>query len=241
MSPWEFPVPGPIEAAVRVPFGSVTVRAEPTQTATVRISTGDPRGEAAAAEVKVQYESEQLRIVAPEPSRLFRSAPSIDVSVTLPPGSKVTVNTASADVHSGGELAELTVNTASGNINADLIAGHADVTTASGAVRLDRPGRARVRTVSGGIRINDVDGDVDSQTVSGDVAIGTVKTGQITITTTSGDITVVVARNTGVQLDVSSLSGRTQSELTPAGPAGEADVTVIARSIKGHVRVNRAA
>lgn len=241
MSPWEFPVTGPIAAVARVPFGSVTVRTEATETAIVRASSSDPGGDAAVAQVKVEYASGQLKVIAPEPSLLARKAPSLDVSVTVPAGSKVSVDSASADVHSSGELAELTVSTASGNVNADLMAGHASVTTVSGTVRLDRPGRAKVRTVSGGVSVNDVNGDVDGQSVSGDVAVGTVTTGHISVSTTSGNITVVVARNAGVQLDVSSLSGKAQSELTPGGPGGEADVTVTARSIGGHVRVNRAA
>jgi DUF4097 and DUF4098 domain-containing protein YvlB len=240
MSPWEFGVTGPVEATVRVPSGMVTVQAQPTQTAIVKISASDRRGEEAVAAVKVEYEDGRLSIIAPEPSRFLRSSPKLDVSVTLPPGSVVTADTGSADVRGSGELARLAVNTASGDVRTDLVTGQVDVSSASGAVRLDRPGRANVKTISGGIVITDAAGDTDSQTVSGNVTIDSVKVGKVSVKSASGNITVAVPTGIGVQLDLSTISGKVRSELNQ-GQVGQAEAIVVCRSVSGDVTARRAA
>jgi DUF4097 and DUF4098 domain-containing protein YvlB len=241
MSSWEFPAEGPITARIKLASGSVAVTAAPTQTVTVSISAPGRGGEDVAHLAVVDYHDGQLTVSGPEHSGLLRKSPGLDVAVTVPEGSALTVDTASADVHCAGELARLNASSASGDIQAERVTGISDVSTASGDVRVDRSGQVRVKSVSGDIQIDAVDGDATGQSVSGDIEISAVRTGEISVKTTSGDITVAVAAGTGVQLDLSTLTGDASSELEPEGQAGTADATVTCRSVSGDVIVRRAA
>lgn len=243
MTTWEFDAGETTAARIRVPAGSVRVIATPTPKIRVTIEPAGRSGGDADDLAEVGYESGQLTIRVPDDQRLLRRrSASFDVTVTLPPGATCEADTASADVECTGELAALTVQTASGDVTAGHITGLADIISTSGDVRLKEPGAARVKTVSGDISIDPAGGDVDSQAVSGDVQIGGVAAGRVAVKTTSGDITVAVVKDTGVQLDLSTLSGEASSELDHGGDAtSAADATVICRSISGDVTVRRAA
>jgi DUF4097 and DUF4098 domain-containing protein YvlB len=243
MPTWEFDAGGTTAARIRVAAGSIRVNTTPAQTIRVMIEPAGGSGDDADDLAEVGYESGLLTVTVPEDQRLLRSSTaSFDVSVTLPRGAACEASTASADVECAGELAALTVHTASGDVHAGRVTGLAEISSASGDVRLEEPGTARVRTVSGEISIDPAGGDVDVQTVSGDVQVGGVKAGRVAVKTTSGDITVAVVQGTGVQLDLSTLSGEASSELDHGGQAaGPADATVICRSVSGDVTVRRAA
>lgn len=242
MPSWEFPAEGPADVHIRIPAGSVAVTAAPTPSICVAVEPADGFGGSdLAGMTRVEYRTGRLDIAAPDDRRLFRRSASLDVRVTVPPGSGCTADTASADVRCAGELGALGVHTASGDVTAEQATGETDVTTASGDVRLDRCARTRVKTVSGDVLIGAAGGDVGAESISGDVQIGPVAAGRVTVTTTSGDITVAVASGTGVRLDLSTLSGDASSELDHGGPEGAADATVTCRSVSGDVTVRRAA
>lgn len=236
MGSWEFPVTGPIEARIRVPDGDITVAAAPTQTATVTLESG--RGD--ISDARVEFAGGVLSILAPMRSGLFGLRPNDwEVNVAAPPGSSCRVDSASADVRCTGELGRLTVRTASG----DVAAAHgetAQVTTASGDVRLDRCGDLRVKTVSGDIHVGRADGDATCQSVSGDVEIGEVHGGRTEVKTTSGDITVTVVPGLSLRLDLSTLSGSLDSDLSQTDAAGGVDAAVSCRSVSGDLRLLRA-
>jgi DUF4097 and DUF4098 domain-containing protein YvlB len=242
MPTWEFDAGEPTAAVIRVPAGSIHVNTTPARTVRVTIEPADGPGSADVL-ADVGYESGRLTVTFPDDQRLLRRrSAGFDVSVTLPQDATCEADTASADVECTGELAALTVRTASGDVHAGRVTGLADISSASGDVRLEQPGTARVKTVSGAISVDPAGGDVDGQTVSGDVLIGGVAAGRISVKTTSGDITVAVAQGTGVQLDLSTLSGEASSELDHGGEAaGPADATVICRSVSGDVTVRRTA
>jgi hypothetical protein len=241
MSSWEFPTTGPIEATVRIPAGSVTVTAAPASAAQVRIVPGRWGGEDVAAATRVEYESGRLVVAAPNNKRLFRRASAnLDVTITVPPGSTCGIQTVSASIHCGGEFGELSAHTVSGDINAERVTGQTEASTSSGAVRLDRTGPVRAKTISGDILIGAADSDVDSETVNSNVEVGSVAAGRVAVKTISGDITVGVASGTGVQLDLSTISGKATDELDHSGPAGVAEATVICRTVSGDVTVRRA-
>jgi hypothetical protein len=243
MTSWEFPAEGPVDLHVRIPSGSIAVTATSTQTISVRI-LGDDGADGQAAAAGVEHQGRKLSITAPPRSRLLGGTPALDVTVTVPSGSCCSAETASADIGCLGELGGLRARTASGDVTAERITGETDVTTSSGDVRLQRCGAAaRLKSVSGDIRVDAAGGDTESQTVSGDVHIGGVAAGRITANTASGDITVAVVPGTGVQLDLSTLSGGARSELEPEdGPRDRAaDASVTCRSVSGDVTVQRAA
>jgi DUF4097 and DUF4098 domain-containing protein YvlB len=243
MPTWEFDAGETTAARIRVAAGSIHVNTTPARAIRVTVESAGGPGGGAEELAEVGYESGRLTVTIPGDQRLLRRrSASFDVSVTLPQGATCEADTASADVECTGELAALTVHTASGDVHAGRVTGLAEISSASGDVRLEEPGAARVKTVSGTISIDPAGTDVDGQTVSGDVLIGGVAGGRVAVKTTSGDITVAVAKGTGVQLDLSTLSGDASSELDHGGEAtGPADATVICRSVSGDVTVRRAA
>jgi hypothetical protein len=244
MAFWEFPTDGPIELEIRLPAGSVTIAAEPTQIATVTAAPkrpGGSRDSETVEGVRVDFEKGRLSVVVPERLRL-RGGGALDLEVRVPTGSACALVTASADGRCTGELASLTSRSASGDLSVDVISGPAVVRTASGDVRVrETAGLLRVHSASGDVAADRVGGDADVQTASGDVRIGAIGAGRGEITTVSGDIWVGVPAGIGVYLDLSAISGDVRSELEPSGADGDADLTLVCRSVTGDVLVTRAA
>lgn len=255
MPHWDFPATEPIDLLVEVTAGSVRIAAEQTQTVTVDIDDDDEL----AAEVRVDFADGRLEIVEPSRHNWMRSTSGLDVSVTLPAGSRCWVTTASAQVKVGGEIGSLAaktisgdvvagaittnadVSTTSGRISIDAVAGEASAKSASGAVKLGGVGsNVDVNTVSGKVEIGRAAADANVRTASGRVKIGSLSHGRAEISTVSGDIKVHVAKDIGVYLDMSSLSGRVTSELEPSGSADQVDLHLRCRSLSGAVKAGRA-
>src|SRR5215472_9166788 len=221
MASWEFAASEPIDAQIRIPDGSITVDAVPTQTVTVEIEpshralgSGDP-----LSVIRVEYEDGRLLIVDQGRSGLLKGRSfRFDVSVRLPEGSVCRVDTAAADVRCTGE-----------------------VSTASGDVQLDTAGTAWVKSVSGDIGIGAAEGDASCESVSGDVRIRQVSSGLIDVKTTSGDIFVGVVPGICLEFDLATLSGDASSELDDSEPGDEATASVTCHSVSGDILVRRAA
>jgi hypothetical protein len=256
-----FPVgAGPYAVEVRNPAGSVTVDAvEDTPEYVVEIEPLDSAAEELIDRVDLFLVGSRLRVHVPE-RRLLRT-PSFAIRITAPSGTAARVAVASADIELHGELgrAELTgasgdadvesctdlqLRTASGDARIGTVSGRATVGSASGDVRLESVGAGlEVKTASGDVEAGTVTGDVSVSTASGDVGIDHVSGGTVGVKTVSGDIEVGVAPGLRVWLDLSSLSGRMESQLdgdygtTTDGPA---QVTLSLRTVSGDQRVRRA-
>ena len=255
-----FPVgAGPHAVEVRNPAGSVTVEA--TEGATefaVDIDPLDDSADQLLDEVDVVCVGSRLRVVVPE-RRLFRS-PSFAVRVTTPAGSDARVAVASADAvlrgpcgrvdltSASGEAtvescAELQLRTASGDARILDVTGPAMLGAASADLHIGSVGAAlEARTASGDVTIGRAGGDVGITTASGDVTIDRVSAGSVRVKTVSGDVTVGVVPDLRVWLDLSSVSGRIESQLaedddTAEGPA---QVSVSVRSVSGDHRIRAA-
>jgi len=244
MASWEFAASEPIDAQIRIPDGSITVDAVPTQTVTVEIEpshrglgSGDP-----LSVIRVEYEDGRLLIVDQGRSGLLKGRSfRFDVSVRLPEGSVCRVDTAAADVRCTGGFGALKARTASGDVIAGRVLGNAEVSTASGDVQLDTAGTAWVKSVSGDIGIGAAEGDASCESVSGDVRIRQVSSGLIDVKTTSGDIFVGVVPGICLEFDLATLSGDASSELDDSEPGDEATASVTCHSVSGDILVRRAA
>lgn len=264
MASWEFIADGPIEAEIRLPAGRVKVTATPAQTVTVSLRPEPAAGSRAAekliADTEVSFDGGTLTVKVPHRVHVRGDAP-LDLAVELPEGSSVAVNTASADVSCTGELGSLQGHTASGDVTADRV-GHAGFTTASGDVRLrEVTGDTLLQTASGDAVIQRAGGDITAKTASGDLIIGraahsvraqaasgdvvidSIAAGTADVTSVSGDVSVGVAPGIGIYLDLSSLSGRVQSELDAdeqGGSRGEPGLTLRCNSVSGDIKITRA-
>lgn len=259
MPHWEFPGSDPVDAFVDIASGHVAVMAGPTDVTTVELA-GAGRGDRPAADVQVSFGNGRLEVIGPRRSGLWRGVTGIDVSITVPSGSRCMLHTASADVSCEGDVADLEVHTASGDVAADPVRGSVAVQTASGDIRLDGAGTSaelrtasgdirlaraggdvRIRTASGDVNVGDIGGSVTVQTAGGDVRLGSVTAGHAEVTTVSGDSTVGVAAGAGVYLDLASLTGSVTSHLPEASASDDIALEVKCRAVSGDIQIIRAA
>lgn len=254
---YAFSTPHPLTLRVRNPAGDVEITALETTETTVEVVPRGSSGKDNAERTRVELSADGTVLDVEAPERRFGSAGRLTMVIKLPVGSAVNVRTASADVSCRGSLGGLEVATASGDVAADRVDGDATVSSASGDVNLGTitgslecktaSGDVRALTVKGGCRTNSASGDVlidgcgadvFARTASGDVQLRRTERGSLDITTMSGNVKVGVQRGTLVWLDISTLSGRTRSDLEhqDAAPVDDGDVLSISvRTMSGDI------
>lgn len=259
-----FDTPGRLQLELRVPAGSIRVRAEQTSQTRLTIS-----GERDPEDFRIVFDDGRsaephLTIEHRERGKLFgwRGA-ELRVDLTVPLGTIVACDTGSADLEITGRLGSLTFRSGSGDCRFDDVEGEVTVKGASGdlagatvgggLVFTSAAGDARVReiggdvngkSVSGDVSLGRIGGSVQLATVSGDVEIGSVSVGSASVRSVSGDVEIGVARGTRVYLDISSTSGDTVSELDmsdAASAGGGSDLELQVNSVSGDIRIVRAA
>jgi hypothetical protein len=250
---------GPYAVEVRNAAGSVTVEAvEDTPEYVVEIEPLDDAAELMIDRVEVFLARSRLRVHVPE--RRLQRTPSFAIRVSAPAGSAARIAVASADADLRGHLGrvvltgasgdsvvesctDLQLRTASGDARIGTVSGTATIGSASADLRVESVGRGlQVKTASGDIEIGSVSGDVSVATASGDVGIDRVTGGTVGVKTISGDVEVGVVPGLRVWLDLSSLSGRMESQLDgdDAAGAGPAQLTLALRSVSGDQRIRKA-
>src|SRR6185503_18599682 len=192
----------------------------------------------------------------------LRRGPELRFAISVPHGSSIDSATVSADVAGRGRFRTAKVHTTSGDVSLGAVAGDATVKTVSGDLDVERvDGKASLNSVSGDLELGPVAGEISASTVSGDlhvtsagssvnakgvsgdVTVESVRRGEARLQSVSGDITLGVAAGARVWMDVSSMSGSTQSDLEPdeAGAGGEVDLRIKANSASGDIRLQRTA
>jgi DUF4097 and DUF4098 domain-containing protein YvlB len=257
----QFPVSGSTPSIeVRNAAGSVTVEArDGVEELQLEVAPLDRSAEQQLDRVGVHFSSSRLKVEVPE--RRLLNTPSFAISVITPPGADVRVATASAGTTLRGRLgrAELTsasgdvdvdecatleLRTASGDARVGTVAGQVRAASASGDLELGTAGDGlQFRTASGDVVVGDVAGDVTVKTASGDVQLDRVGEGAVEVKTVSGDSEVGVTPGLRVWLDLSSMSGRMESQLDDDGAAadGPAQLSLMMRSVSGDQRIRRVA
>ncbi|MEQ1787384.1 MAG: DUF4097 family beta strand repeat-containing protein [Acidimicrobiales bacterium] len=180
-------------------------------------------------------------------------------------GSTIDVSSASASVSTRGVLASAELSTASGTVAVEQVTGDVGAQSASGTIQLGTVGgETRLRTASGSMHVATATGpcrassasgsldlgwaghDVDAQSASGSITVRDAVRGRIAVDTTSGRVTIGVRRGTLVWLDLTSVSGRTRSDLTPDEPgatdeadtgAAEEPLEIRVRTVSGSITV----
>lgn len=264
---YEFASPGPVNADIRIAGGTVNVDAGEHDAISVSVEPADNSNASreAAQETRVSLDGKQLIIHVPRGQgwAVFRW-PKLNVTLKMPAGSMLTVKSASADITCTGVYNDAVLRTASGDLFIDRVTKELSIDSASGDVRVGWVGGTlRAHSASGDISVqhagNDsdltcasgdievarADGGVRAKTASGDVKIGTAHKDEIRAHTASGDVSVGVAAGTGVWLDLSTVSGRTTSDLnmhsSPEPVAGAATLKVKIRTVSGDISLRRVA
>jgi DUF4097 and DUF4098 domain-containing protein YvlB len=263
-----FNTPAPVELHVELDRGHVTVTACETAESTIRVE-GDHvervRIEQSGNQLSAFVEHRsvfdlgavlQVWATVPTDSRVVVRTGSADVAtsgrlasanvhtgsgdVELPDTTgPVTVGTGSGEVRIG-TAGEARIKTGSGSVTAGELNGESSVATGSGDVQLGHTrGRALVKAASGGIAIEQADGDLVLNSASGDVEVGRLRSGEISVSTASGSVHLGVPPAVPVWMDVSTVTGRVDSDLVGAGRPGpgQESLRLRAKTVSGDVRL----
>jgi DUF4097 and DUF4098 domain-containing protein YvlB len=261
-----FDTPAPIHAAIEIAAGTVRIVASDRTDTVVDVRPSDESDDAdvqAATQTQVAYSDGKLLVSASKHKArwwFFRWDAAIDVTVNLPAGSGVTVQTASADVQCEGPLAEAKLSSSSGDITVARSAGHTDVSTAHGDIwvrEIDGPavvetahgtvtlgevaGDLRLKSAHGDISVDRALADVTAKTAHASVRIGEVRRGSVVLETAGGDLEVGVRDGTAAWLDVSTQYGSVRNSLTASDrPAPSTEtVEVRAQTAYGDIVIRR--
>ena len=189
-----FNTPEPIAVTLSIVAGNVHINATDRTDTVVEVHPSDPSAEIdvrAAEQTRVDYTNGQLSVRAPRPRAfgLFGRTASIDVTVELPAGSRVTSDAAAAALDATGRLGECRIKTSAGEIHLDDT-GDVDLTTGAGEISVGRvAGDAEVTTGSGRVQLRHVDGLAVIKNSNGESWIGTAG-GDLRVHGSNGSITV---------------------------------------------------
>jgi Putative adhesin len=185
-----------------------------------------------------------ITVTAPTGSNVRLQAQSSDVTVT---GSAqlVDIRTASGDIQLDEARGRTLLQTASGDVSVAKAGAEVDVRTASGDVEVGPvAGDALVHTTSGDIRLGAVAGNISARSVSGDVRVSDAVSGQAEVNAVSGDVQIGVHAGTLASINLSTVSGTTDTDFEVTGEVPEGDAPVLEITVKttsGDIRLCRAA
>lgn len=153
------------------------------------------------------------------------------------------VRTGSGDIVIASATGSVNAKTGSGRVSVGKVGANARITTGSGHAELaGAAGDAKLTTASGNIEIGQAGDSLEAFAASGNVEVRRADHGRVRAKTFSGRISVGVARGSAALLDISTMSGRVNSELEAGGaPQGdEKQVELVLNTMSGNVNVARA-
>jgi DUF4097 and DUF4098 domain-containing protein YvlB len=189
-----YETPESISVTLELGVGNVRIAASERTDTVVEVRPSDEADESdvkAAQQVRVDYANGMLRVTGPK-VRAFdfsRKTRSVDVSIELPTGSRVSAQTQMGDLRCAGRLGEcglktsfgnvwleqtgpLRLHTGFGHVTADGIAGNAEISTGSGKVQIGEiKGTAVVKNSNGDTTIDAVAGDVQVRAANGGICV----------------------------------------------------------------------
>ena len=180
-----FETPQPISVTLELGVGDVRITASDRTDTVVLVRPTDESDESdvqAAGQVRVDYANGLLEIRGPK-ARMFdfsRKTRSVDVSIELPSGSRVSADLQVGDVGSEGRLGECRFKTTAGNIRLDRTgplrldtgAGHVSAAGVAGNAEIHTgTGKVRVGAVEGSVVVKNSNGDTEIDSAAGDVRV----------------------------------------------------------------------
>ena len=245
-----FATPTPIDLAINLQVGAVNIVAGDRADTVVTVAPTNPakavdrRG---ADETTVDFDGQRLTIVGPKP-RLSWIGPteSVDITIALPAGSRLTAELAVGGLRSVGPLGATRVKSSMGPVDIDgagdlsLRAGHGNATVGTvggaGEITADH-GQIRVGSIAGdailkashgSITVGESGGDLDAKLSYGDLEVATARA-SVTAKTAYGSI--ALRQVSGGSVQVESGFGQVTIGVQP-GVAAWLDLS----SKSGHVR-----
>jgi len=136
---------------------------------------------------------------------------------------------------------ETRIKSGSGDVSirqcADLV-----VSTGSGDVRIESVGgRLVVKTGSGDVQVGEATDDLSLSTGTGDLDVEVARKGRFVLKGASGDVRIGIPAGTPVWTDITTISGRVRSDLTPVGAPveGQDHLEIRATSASGDITLQQ--
>ncbi|WP_280305519.1 hypothetical protein [Nocardia neocaledoniensis] len=148
---YTFPTTAPITVAIDVLSAGVTVIASDQADAVVQVAPADPGKKAdvrAAEQTVVDFADGVLTVVTPKSWRTstpFGGNPSIEVSIAVPTGSRLTGTAGVGQVLGMGELGACDLSISLGDIVIERPLGSVTAKTAKGDIRIGEAARGELR------------------------------------------------------------------------------------------------
>ena len=240
--------------------GSVNLRAGNGQQVVVGYTLHSP---------KMQVESEntqdkrriEIRAHALPDQQPTADEAKVDLEITVPPGTSLTVNTATAPINANGISGDLTLSSDTGEITLkDIARSHVHVRSVTAPVNLDNVslGHVEVTSSGGAVKMVDVTGPkVNVATGSGNITYqgDCSGVGDYLMTTHSGNIDMRLPKTASIDLNARSVSGRVENDFplkaskhpmfvpkagsSFAGTSNSGSSSVELRSFSGRIRVTK--
>lgn len=241
-----FTTPKPITATVTTAGARVRIAATERTDTVVRVQ---PVNGANATDVKVAEKTKvdfSDGVLAVKTTKSGAQHGSVDITIELPAGSRLILNTAWTEVQADGSLGDCEVNIGSGQVQLDRVATLRGNLGAGGLAVGHVTGAAVIEGSSAGLRLGEVDGVVRYQGTTGKVWIGHARS-DVDLGGSSGSFDIgradgsVVAKAANCPIRIGRVT-RGQVELSNASGGieigvSEGTVAVLdAKSTKGLVR-----
>jgi hypothetical protein len=171
------------------------------------------------------------------------SASSGSGTIRLDDNAAAHARTGSGDIAIASSAGSVDAKTGSGRITVGKVGANAKISTGSGRAELaEAAGEATLNTGSGSIEIDRAGDALEAFAAAGNIQIRRADHGRVRAKTISGQISVGVAKGSAALLDVSTLSGRVNSELETATAPGndEKRVELTLSTMSGNVYLARA-
>lgn len=217
-----FSTPSPIDVAIHLPVGAVEIIASDRSDTIVTVVPTNPTRAAdrrGAEDTRVEFDGSRLTITGPKPRfSIIGPSESMDVTVEVPTGSRLTSESSVGSVRTTGRLGATRIKASTGAVDVDATAdlwlraahGNATVGTADGSAEITADhGQIRIGTVTGSallkashgnITIGESGGDVDGKLSYGDLEI-TRALASVTAKTAYGSIELREISGGSVQVE----------------------------------------
>ncbi|MGW5364048.1 DUF4097 family beta strand repeat-containing protein [Actinopolymorpha pittospori] len=198
----KFDTPAPITAVLDIPAGRVQLIAADRTDTTVEVAPTNPaknRDVKTAEQTSIDYTDGTLKIHTNVKNQILGPSGSIQVTIQLPAGSKVTATTAASELRGVGRLGDLTF------------------TGAYRHSKVDETASLHLTAIDGDIEIGRLTGPSEIATTRGDITITEATGGKVELRTQSGDISVTAAPGVSATLDAGTSYGRINNTLTNNG------------------------
>ena len=204
-----YSTPTPIDLAINLPVGIIEVLAGDRTDTVVTVSPTNPakavdrRG---AEETTVDFDGRRLTVTGPKPRfSVIGPTESVDVTVELPSGSRLTAEISVGGVRTVGRLGNTRIKASTGPVDIDATGdlwlrashGNATVATVEGAIEVTADhGQIRVGSVTGdailkashgSIMVGEAGGDLDAKLSYGDLDV-TKALASVSVKTAYGSI-----------------------------------------------------